>query len=73
MTTIALPQNMVDQGLAEIVLLIFLENNHGKYLADMLFGQFQSRKRREVILGVDDMLNGFECINRKTAKSKALQ
>ena len=34
----------------------------------MLFGQFQSHKRREVILSVDDMLNGFECINRKTGK-----
>lgn len=65
LTTVALPQYLVDQGLAEVVLVIFLENNHGKYLADMLFGQFQSRRRREVLLGIDDMLSGFERINRR--------
>ena len=65
-TTIALPQHIVDQGLAEDVLVIFLENNHGKYLADMLFGQFQSRRRRSLLLSVDDLLDGFESINRKT-------
>lgn len=68
-TTVALPQYIVDQGLAEIVLVVFLENNHGKWLADMLFGQFQSRRKREVLLGVDDMLSGFEHINRKTGKA----
>ena len=65
-TKIALPQYIVDHGLAEVVLVIFLENNHGEYLADMLFGPFQSRRRRSLLLSVDDLLDGFEIINRKT-------
>lgn len=41
---------------------VFLENNHGKYLADMLFGQLQ--KRQSTIIEIDGLLRGFECINR---------
>lgn len=68
LTTIALPQYMVDQGLAEIVLIVFLENNHGKWLCDMLFGQFQSRRRRQIILGIDDMLAAFEDVRRRNGQ-----
>ena len=63
-TTVALPQYFVDQGLADIVLVVYLENNHGKWLADMLFGQLQIRKRNTTILGVDGLLQAFESINR---------
>ena len=65
LTTVAFPQYVVDQGLAEIVVMAFLENNHGKWLADMLFGQFQTRRKRSLILGIDDMLCGFEGVRRK--------
>lgn len=70
MTTVALPQYLVDQGLATICMVIYLENNHGKWLCDMLFGQFQSRRRREVLFSMDDMLNGFEDVNRKSGKAQ---
>lgn len=33
-----------------------------------MFGQFQSRRRREVLLGFDDMLNGFEDVKRKNGE-----
>ena len=64
LSTVVFPQYLVDQGLADIVLIVFLENNHGKWLADMLFGQFQIRKRNSTILGVDGLLQEFESINR---------
>lgn len=51
--TIALPQYIVDQGISDVprlvpplVLIIFLENNHVKWLAGMLFGQLQTRDGR---------------------------
>lgn len=66
LTTIALPQYMVDQGLADVVLIVFMENNHGNWLADMLFGQFQTLRKRTNVLGIDDLLSGFEGINRKS-------
>lgn len=65
LTTVAMPQYFVDQGLAEIVIVLFLENNHGKWLADMLFGQLQIRRQRSTILGIDALLSEFEAINRK--------
>ena len=64
LSAVALPQYFVDQGLADIVLVVFLENNHGKWLADMIFGQFQIRKRNSLILSVDSLLEEFEKINR---------
>ena len=45
-------------------MIAFLENNHGKWLADMLFGQFQIRKRNSTVLGIDALLQEFEGINR---------
>lgn len=50
LTTIVLPQYLVGQGLAEIALIVFLENNHGNWLADLLFGQLQTRRRRCTVL-----------------------
>lgn len=64
LTTIALPQYMVDQGLADVVVIVYLENNHGKWLADMMFGQLQIRRRRSTIIGIDALLSEFESINR---------
>ena len=55
LSSIVLPQYMVDQGLADIVIVVFLEKNHGNWLADMLFGQWQTRRRRSTLLSVDDM------------------
>lgn len=65
-TTVALPHYMVDQGLAEVVIQVFLENNHGKYLADMLFGHFQLRRRRSTIVGIDALLSEFESLKRRS-------
>lgn len=66
LTTVALPQYIVDQGLADVVVIVYLENNHGKWLADMLFGQLQTRRKRTTILGIDSLLTAFESINRKS-------
>lgn len=44
--TVSFPQYYVDQGLAEVFIMIFLENNHGKYAADMLFGQFRTKNSK---------------------------
>lgn len=49
LTTVALPQYIVDQGLAEAVIVIYLENDYGKWLIDMLFGQMQTRKKRSTL------------------------
>lgn len=65
LTTIALSQYMVDEGLADIVVVVYLENNHRKWLADMLFRQLQTRRKRSTILGIDSLLSEFESINRK--------
>lgn len=67
-TCVALPQDIVDQGLAKIVIVVFLENNHGKYLADMLFGQLQIRRKRSTIVGIDALLDEFEKIKKKNGK-----
>lgn len=56
---------MVDQGLADVVVILFLENNHGNWLADMMFGQLQTRRRQLTILGIDGLLHEFESINRR--------
>lgn len=56
LSTVVFSQYLVDQGLVDIVVMVFLENNHGKWLADMLFGHFQIRKRNCTILGVDGLL-----------------
>lgn len=66
LTTIALPQYIVDQGLADVVVMIFLENNQCKWLTDMVFGELQIRRRRSTILGIDALLSEFESINRKS-------
>lgn len=63
--SVALPQYIVDQGLADVVLIVFLENNHGKWLADMLFGQLQTKRRKTTLLGTDCLLKEFESIKRK--------
>ena len=68
LTATALPQCFVDQGLCNIFLMIYLENNHGKRLADMLFGQLQTRRIRSTLLSIDDLLSAFEKINRKFGK-----
>lgn len=65
LTTVALPQYLVDQGLADIVIVVYLENNHGKWLADMLFGQWQTRRKRSTLLSVDDLLSEFEAVKCK--------
>lgn len=64
-TSVALPQYFVDQGLCDIAMVVFLENNHGKWLADMLFGQLQTRRKRSTVVGIDALLAEFESINRK--------
>lgn len=68
LTTVALPQYFVDQGLADVVLIVFLENSHGEWFSDMLFGQLQTRQRRTTILGIDGLLKEFESINRKCSQ-----
>lgn len=65
MTTIALPQYLVDQGLAKIAIIVYLEKNHGKWLADMLLGQFQTKARKSLLISIDDVLSEFEHIERK--------
>lgn len=45
--------------------MLFLENNHGKWLADILFGQLQIRRKRCTVLGIESLLSDFELINRK--------
>lgn len=55
----------VDQGLASIVVSGFLENCHGKWHADLLFGQGQRRAENVLVLGVDDQLDVFGAIKRK--------
>lgn len=66
--TVVLPQYIVDQGFADAALIIFLRNNHGKWLADMLFGQLQSRRKRSTLVSVDYLLTEFESLHRKTGK-----
>lgn len=44
----------------DISLIVFLENNHGKWLSHMLFGQFKRCKDRCTILRVDGLLSEFE-------------
>lgn len=56
---------MVDQKLADVVVIVYLENNHGKVLADLIFGQLQIRRRRSTIPGIDALLSEFESINRR--------
>ena len=63
-TTFALRQYFVDQGLADIVLMVYLENNHDKWLADTLLGQLQIPKRNKTTVGVDGLLHAFESIDR---------
>ena len=70
LSTVTLPKYLVDQGLAEIDLVIFFENNHGKWLADMLFGQLQAKSKRTTLLSVDDLLHEFESINRSVGTVK---
>lgn len=63
-TVFALPQYILDQGLADIALIVFLENNHGNWPADILFGQLQTRRKRSTIVGIDSLLREFESIRR---------
>lgn len=65
LTTISLPQYIVDQGLADVAIVVFLENNHGKFLVDMLFGQVQTRRKRSTVLGMDALLAEFQSMRRK--------
>lgn len=64
-TCIALPQYVVDQGLALLCRVVYLENNHGKFLCNMLFGQFQTKRRRTGIVVIYGLLSEFETV-RKT-------
>lgn len=66
--TVPLPQYIVDQGFSDIAVVIFLENNHGKWLADKLFGQLQSRRKRSTLISVDDLLSECEEIRRRSGK-----
>lgn len=50
-------------GACRSCFIVFLENNHGNWLADILFGQFQLGKRSSIILRVDQLLQEFESIN----------
>ena len=47
LTTVALLQYISDQGLADVVLIIFMENNHRKWLAGMLYGKFSNIKKAQ--------------------------
>ena len=67
--SVAFPQYIVDQGLASIVLVVFLENNHGKFHADLLFGHFQRRSNQTIIVGIDDLLSTFEGIRGRHGRS----
>ena len=68
LSVIALPQYIVDQGLADIVMVVFLENSNAKWLADMLFGQLQTRRKKSTLPGSDSLLTEFERIRRKNGK-----
>ncbi len=68
MATVCLPQDIVDQGLCDIVLTIFFENNHGKYIADQLFGQLQRRRQRCTIVGIDALLTEFERVKKREGR-----
>lgn len=56
---IAVPQYFVGQGLARDCAVVYLENNHGKFPCDMLFGQFQTKRRRTDAVGIDGILVEF--------------
>ena len=68
LSSIVLPQYMVDQGLADIIIVVFLENNHGKWLADMLYGHWQTRPRSSTLLSVDDLLSELEAVRCRGGK-----
>lgn len=56
---------MVYQGLCDIVLTVFFENNHGKYIADGLFGQLQRIRLRSNIVAIDALLAEFEKVKKR--------
>lgn len=65
LTTVDLRQYLVDQcfaynqGFADIAMIVYLENFDGKWLAYMLFGQYQNKPWRSVMSKIDDMLSRF--------------
>lgn len=63
-TSVALSSYLVENGLARIVVVGFLENCHGKFLADMLFGQFQRKAKNVDFASVDGMLEVFQSLRR---------
>lgn len=46
-------------------MVIFFENNHGKYAAGMLFGKFQSKKKRWAVIKIDSKFAEFETISKR--------
>lgn len=50
-TTVALSQHLVYLRLVDVI-VVFLDNNHGKYAFDMLFGPFQTKKRNTTTIFV---------------------
>lgn len=64
-TSVALAQHFIDQGLCEVTLILYLENCHGKWISDSLFGQAQTRLDRTTVVSVDGLLNLFEAVMRK--------
>ncbi len=69
LTTVCLPQYMVDQHLADIVLVMVFDNCHGKYLTDQLFGHVQRRRKRSTVLGIDALLGEFEKVKKRNGGS----
>lgn len=68
---VALPQYIVDQGIAKACLMVFLENNHGKWLCDQYFGQLQTRLKQCTTLGIDDLLEEAENVRTKMGEVRS--
>lgn len=67
-TTVAFPQYVVDQGFADVCVVVFLKHSHGKYAFDMLFLQFQTKWRNALIVSLVGQLVEFEDIRKSRGR-----
>lgn len=48
--------------------MTYLEHIHGKYVADIRFGQFQTKQHRSVVVNADAMLLELEFVRSRYGK-----
>lgn len=53
------------QGIDKVFMTLFLDNNHVKFLCDMLFGKFQTNRRCKYVIGIEGILSKFESKQKK--------